>query len=699
MNATIKQLGKYHVLERLGQGGMAEVFRARQPHIERDVAIKVLHSHLVMSSDLIQRFQREARSLGTLRHPHIVSVIDFDVAQIPVSTTSGEISKHNQKFHYMVMDYVSGPTLAARIQKQGAPSLKEALYITEQIADALAYAHGRNTIHRDIKPGNVMFLDQACQHAVLTDFGIARRLDEATITAAGMMAGTPSYMSPEVVQGAPIDARSDIYSLGVLLYELVTGRTPYQGDTPVKTAMQHVIEPLPAIRDCAPDLPELVAQIIEKALAKAPADRFQSAAAMGQALRQAQLTLNDGHVQSTILVPEQTVIQKPLPQTRQRHPLRLQRHRAMPPLLSKAVTVTVQQPPEAGEQRSMRLLVILALLTIAIAASSVLFAEPVLRDNQDIAVHPTAAAEKIGRLQLQPVAKGQDVLLTMTDLTSLPTGHHYHAWIETQDHRILDLGTLTVVNGTATQQLNAPDAIWGLLDRVLITVEETETPAIPSTQFVASGQARQERIVALRQLLVESDTSLGKPLLAAAQSEANLAQTHATKIAEALAIGDLVGAQEHAEHVVNILAGEMGESFGDRNRDGQIQNPGDGVGVRLYLTRIDTVFGDLSIDHSALESAITKADAALIVARQITAADTSTEAQQSAAVLTTHLTELLVGTDLDGSGAIEPNRGEGALVATAESVAALSVVSLQRSSAQFIRKVVLLSAIPASRVN
>lgn len=273
-----RKLGKYEMVERLASGGMAEVYKAFQPGVERFVAIKVMHSHLAESTDFVQRFQREARSIGRLLHPHILRLIDFDV--------DGDI-------YYMVMEYLPGGTLRNYLNSQKRLPTDEALRLILQLADALAYAHQQGMIHRDIKPANVMFADETHQHALLTDFGIARLLNEteARLTMPGAVFGTPSYMSPEAVRSEVVDERSDLYSLGVILYEMVTGQRPYVADTPYSLLVKLAKEPLPPPRKLNPDLPDGIQQLLFKVLAKEPAKRFQSAAAFSVAVKQLQADL------------------------------------------------------------------------------------------------------------------------------------------------------------------------------------------------------------------------------------------------------------------------------------------------------------------------------------------------------------------------------------------------------------------------
>lgn len=274
-NLTGQTLGKYAIIERRAQGGMAEVYKAFQPGIERDVVIKVLHSHLAESEDFVARFQREARAVGRLQHPHIVGIIDVGC--------EGDN-------HFMVMDYVQGGTLGEILKTEGRFPMSAALELTLQLAEALAAAHAQGIIHRDIKPSNVLFVDETHSQVVLTDFGLARLRDDtdATLTITGAMVGTPTYMSPEAVLGEPCDARADIYSLGVVLYEMLTGQPPYMANTPYSMMMKHTTESIPAPRTLNSALPDFIEELMLKALARNPAERFQSAVELAAAIRHAQ---------------------------------------------------------------------------------------------------------------------------------------------------------------------------------------------------------------------------------------------------------------------------------------------------------------------------------------------------------------------------------------------------------------------------
>ncbi len=267
-------IGRYQITEHLGRGGMAEVYKAYQPSLDRYVAIKVMHTFLADDKDFLTRFEREAKVVATLRHPNIVQVHDFDVQ-------NGQ--------YYMVMEYIDGVTLKSMLesmQERGDwMSLNDTALVILSVGSALKYAHDRKMVHRDVKPANVMIASDG--HVILTDFGIAKIMTATNLTASGAMVGTPSYMSPEQGMGQPGDERSDIYSLGVMLYQLAVGRLPYDADTPLAVVLKHINDPLPIPRAVKPDLPEDVERVILKALAKNPEDRYQNASELLADLKRA----------------------------------------------------------------------------------------------------------------------------------------------------------------------------------------------------------------------------------------------------------------------------------------------------------------------------------------------------------------------------------------------------------------------------
>ncbi len=262
-----EKIGRYEIKEEIGRGGMATVYRAYDPVFERDVAVKVLPSAMLHDPQFRIRFEREAKMIAMLEHPAIVPVYDY-----------GE--EHEQP--YFVMRYMTGGSLADRI-KAGPLSVEEATRILAHIGPALDEAHRRGVIHRDLKPANILF----DQHNIpyISDFGIAKLMGTQTSVTGSAIVGTPAYMCPEQAQGEELDGRADIYALGVILFEMLTGRQPYEGDTPMSVVVKHITQPPPHILDVRPDLPPAIETIIEKAMAKRKEERYTSVAEMVEALQ------------------------------------------------------------------------------------------------------------------------------------------------------------------------------------------------------------------------------------------------------------------------------------------------------------------------------------------------------------------------------------------------------------------------------
>jgi serine/threonine-protein kinase len=264
-----KTLGGCVITDLLGQGGMARVYRANQTHLDRDVAIKVLPPYYASDQSFVDRFEQEARSLARLSHPHIVIIHN-----------AGE--EHG--LLYIIMEYVAGGNL--RDYMAQSISLREVTRIIREVASALAYAHERGIIHRDVKPVNVLM--DPSRRAVLSDFGIAKVMaTSAAMTRSGAGVGTPEYMSPEQCRGVQVDARADIYALGVMLYEMLTGHTPFEADNYTALAHSHIYEPPPPPSKYNPRISPAVQAVTLKALEKDPANRFQEAMDMAITLEQA----------------------------------------------------------------------------------------------------------------------------------------------------------------------------------------------------------------------------------------------------------------------------------------------------------------------------------------------------------------------------------------------------------------------------
>src|SRR4051812_33296631 len=258
-----KLSSRYRLEAKLGSGGMSTVYLARDETLDRPVAVKVMHREMSEQADQLERFRQEARAVAKISHPNVVSVID-----------AGEDGGHP----YIVFEYVEGETLKQRIARIGALDVQESIAYAIEIARGLSIAHSRNLVHRDIKPQNVLIDDEG--RAKLTDFGISRQLEQDGMTATGRVLGTTDYVAPEQAMGHAADPRSDIYSLGVVLYEMLIGQVPFHADSQVGVAMKHVNEDLPDVQRRRPEVSAAAALVVERSTAKEPGERYQQVGEM-----------------------------------------------------------------------------------------------------------------------------------------------------------------------------------------------------------------------------------------------------------------------------------------------------------------------------------------------------------------------------------------------------------------------------------
>ena len=300
---------RYELEELVGSGGMSSVYRAHDRVLDRRVALKILHRHFSDDDEYVQRFLREARTVASLSHPNIVAVIDRG-------------AHDGQQF--IVLEYVAGENLKRLIERNGPAPVERALELAIQIARGLMCAHDRGLVHRDVKPQNVLLNGDG--QAKVTDFGIAREIDvQRGMTQTGTVMGTSDYISPEQAQGQRVDEHSDVYSLGVVLYELLTGELPFGGDNFVAVAMGHINDPPPSVLERRPDVPPRVAAAVDRALAKDPADRWATMADFSRELQAALDELRAGGAA--------TVVRRPARQQKRPRPARARRRVSVAPLL------------------------------------------------------------------------------------------------------------------------------------------------------------------------------------------------------------------------------------------------------------------------------------------------------------------------------------------------------------------------------
>jgi serine/threonine protein kinase len=287
------QLGKldqYEILQVVGKGGMGVVLKAFDPKLHRLVAVKLMAPHLAAHAAARKRFEREARAIAAVKNENVVAIHGVEV---------------DGPNPYLVMEFIGGVSLQERLEKRGPLELKEILRIGMQAARGLAAAHAQGLVHRDVKPANVL-LENGVERVKLTDFGLARAVDDANLTQSGVLAGTPNYMSPEQAAGSSVDARSDLFSLGSVLYFLCTGHPPFRADSPFAVVRRVCDDPVRSIREVNADLPSWLDSIIAKLLAKKPEDRFQTATEVADLLGQYL-----AHLQQPNVVPKPTFQESP----------------------------------------------------------------------------------------------------------------------------------------------------------------------------------------------------------------------------------------------------------------------------------------------------------------------------------------------------------------------------------------------------
>lgn len=640
---------------------MATVYKGYQASLDRFVAIKVLPPHPGMDDQFIERFRLEARTIGSLQNPNILPLYDYG--------TEGDVL-------YLVMAYVSGGSLADYLD--GKLDTKQIEKWLRGIASGLDFAHRRGIVHRDIKPANILI--DSDNHPLLADFGVVKMLVSSSNLTGTSLVGTPAYMSPEQGQGLEIDGRSDVYSLGVMVYEMLTGQHPFSADTPMQTILKHITNPVPDILLANSSLSSSVAAVMKKVLAKDPTDRYSTAIAFAEDFSNA----IHGNVDSLVAARQAMPLN--------REPLLTLRLDANPvsetsfnaPVNTQTIVVRETTNPililgAIGIIALVIVVVAIALIT-APRDSGIDFSLEDLPDDilampSEIPVSMFELGEDFrGFLRYNTSQNiGDTVSISLFDLRTAPSDTKYVAWLaNSTSGASYKLGDLTVFQtGEANLIYNQPtsetDILPAAYNAMIVTEEDASTtPTIPSAVVRYSGSAPEAASVVLASIMqTDPDGIDGGGLLISAHIEAEFGEQHAGLAANATSV---IGQRQHAEHTINIFSGTQVDY--DRNGDGQ--NPARKKGVYVYLDAIDERLVSLLLDQTVMPELQFNAENIriciqntrnwlneIIEYEKLILAAESVEAAKDAAMKATTLAGFITsGFDANQNGIVEAFEGE-----------------------------------------
>jgi serine/threonine protein kinase len=649
---------------------MAEVYLGTHLSLDRPVAVKVLHSYIESDPDLLDRFHREAKAVAGLRHPNIIQVFDFDT---------------HEGHPYIVMEYLKGPSLSTYLQALQKHDVKLTLEqigkLLKSLAAGLDYAHGRGIIHRDIKPANILLHNKTgdftensilTKHVepVITDFGLARIVHSGQQTASGLVSGTPAYMSPEQARGGKVDHRTDIYSLGIILYEMVSGRVPFEGDTAITVIFKHINEPPPPIDGISPELQS----VLDKALTKYPETRYNDC-------HQLMVEYHNAigvQVETDTIHAAPTRAPRPTPVSRDKRP-------ALSPLW-------IGTGIFACACMSFALLGMLGISVYSVfpqlRASQ---AEPTamaLEDNNTAHAPksvPVTGGESVGVLRFQDGSAFADQITINAKLASPPEGSQYEAWlIDNSGERSRSIGTLSDDgNGTYNLTFVDPQSRNLLADysHMEITVEPNpDNSPNPSGEVAYSSGIAREALTHIRHLIVsteETPSQIG--MMDGMKKNALLIKQSAESMLAAHEAGKQKDVRKNAEVLVNLIVGSQDSSHIDWDTNGAIDDPGDGYGILIngdqtgYIEGIhhhssySAEAGDstpgIRLHDSHVEICIRNVEGWAIALRDVSKRiaqapdDANNGADIRAAVALAD--QILNGLDINGNELIEPIEGEG----------------------------------------
>ena len=557
-----KVLGSVQINRLVARGGMAEVYTGTQDTIG-EVAVKVMRGLLDKDSEQLARFQREAEVIEGLRHTNIVRMYYYDIVN---------------ESPYLVMEYIPGPSLAVYLKslhdnKQRLPT-GEVAHLLSSLASALDYAHARGVIHRDIKPANVLLRSKSGYvnineplpedvEPVLTDFGLVRLLDSTMHTTAGSVSGTPTYMSPEQARGEKVDKRTDIYSLGIMLYEMLAGTVPFQADTTFGMLMKHINEPLPPIPGLSPELQA----ILDRTLAKDPSLRYESAGELANeflALFNGQ-TISPGTLHMAQLAREAALSGKQ------------EASRNNGPAMNRWLRIGLE-----------------GLLVIVLALVIVQFFRP--QNNPLVATEvPVDPNTPVGRVRFDDndfyVDKAD---ITLTKVQPPENGKHMEAWFKDEDGTVRDLGKIDFsTTGSGRLGITEPDSnnFLSKFNQMMITLEDDDTKVTtPTGEILYSSVLPPAALVQIKNVLVSYDQVPDKgPLMqnlwwynanyiTRSINGDEFDENYKVGIVQALQNEDEPMLRKKTEEVINAIVGDQSDQFRDYDQDGNFDNAGDGYG-------------------------------------------------------------------------------------------------------------------------
>jgi len=594
-------LGKVRVDMFLARGGMADVFIGTHTTLHRAVAVKFLKGDLQDDPDLRERFEREARVIGMLRHPNIVQVYDFDTYK-------------DQP--YLVMEYIPGTSLGTHLRElqknEQRLDLTQVNALLGKLADALKYAHDNDVIHRDIKPGNILLNSQSTPvtagkplptdaSPIITDFGLVRFTQSKSKTSTGTITGTPAYMSPEQARGEQVDSRTDVYSLGITVYEMLAGRAPFESDSALSLLHMQIYDPPPPIEGLSTELQD----VVDRALAKDPNERFQTPVEFAQAFQDAISGKADATTQLFPAASKKSIT-TPLQAAR----IAVKEHRG----ITNAIIIGI-----------ISLLVVASVFVVSRTIGSTPAAPPsvietattVSQTNTEPADTPSVVEPAPSQVEAEPVglfrfqdgtAPADQVTFSTSNMPMPPDGSQYEAWLIADDGETrLSMGMIrfdTGGRGSLTFVDNDGQNLVTRYHGIEITIEpDPDNSPNPSNDVAFSATLPPGGLTHVRHLLsafpgAPNQTALVRGL----QTDAELVQGLAQEMLDSFEAGDEANARLQAEKILNIVVGSQSDDHKDWNEDGNVDDPSDGFGLLLNSDNAGYIQGTFTHANLALTS-------------------------------------------------------------------------------------------------